>query len=87
MTSVSVSHVYTVVIVRTYTMTSPVTARRVGRARDVKQLSVIAALVFARMVLHATMYSRTTSVSECCVRKGLCYTCFVDISEIYVFVL
>ena len=76
--SVSASCVYTVVFVRTYTMTSPVTARRVGWARDVKQSSVIATLVFARMVLHATMYSRTTSVSECCVRftfrKCLCYT-------------
>ena len=73
--SVSVSHVYIVVIVRTYMMTSPVTARRVGRARDVKQSSVIAALTCARMVLHATMYSRTTSVSECFVRfTSLKYT-------------
>ena len=66
--SVSVSRVYTVVIVRTYTMTSPVTARRVGRARVVIQSSVIAALIHAKMVLRATMYSRTTSVSECYVR-------------------
>ena len=65
MMSVSVSHVYTTVFVRTYTITFPVAALKVGLARDAKVSSVIATLVCARMVLHATMYSMTTSVSEC----------------------
>ena len=65
MMSVSVSRVYTTVFVRTNTITFPVAALKVGLARDAKVSSVIAALVCARMMLHATMYSMTTSASEC----------------------
>ena len=71
MTSVSVGRVYTMVFVRTISMTSTVTALMVGLARDVKQRLITAAPIFARTVQHATTCSRTISVSEWCISLTL----------------
>ena len=67
MTSVSFSRAYTMVFVRTNSMTSTVTALMVGLARDVKQRLITAAPIFARTVQHATTCSTTISVSEWCI--------------------